>query len=533
MRKFISMLLTVFMCLSVLFLTLGTMKADKALLNAVDIAEKLFESNSFEEENSSNIRRSTAKYIKGFDDNEDFIIVESDVGGYAIFEKSTYDLIEYSPIDKSPYLNVSSTNSYYAGPSQYFKKENMQIKHVFTNQTIAENEKLKISSGFKEKYSEVKQNRKVSKSTIQSRSLIGNIDDAHDAFSYNVISNKFVYGYEFFIGNGFHGENLDSTCSSVATQLLLAYNNWYHDGRIIPQGVLPGNKKFLHDDYNAYQAQPYSDARKMTTSEYNAADNITTFYEELVSKINPNIQIGAPLNFVDSKIEEYLDSYANEVQATVSSTDTIIPNDIYDIIKTEVNNNRPLLTGIHYMDEGVPAFHTVVAYGYQTILMGVNEIEGVIAHFGWGDWSSCMWFEKGWLNGYLTFTISHQHLDVVIENEGNDIETDMTVGDNGGFNHVYKCEICNRTMATQIHNWSYETLKFPQYDTPQINMSHIKKCEDCGLSIKERHAAIKYSPKRDGNGYKHRSYCKCGHNWEEDCEIALHGCIICGGTAWF
>ncbi|MBR6737005.1 MAG: C10 family peptidase [Clostridia bacterium] len=508
MKKVISLVLTVFVCLSTMIFTLGIIKPDETLLNAIDIARKLFNSNCLKSEVSNDIKRFTAKYIKGLDNNEDFIVVETENGGYVIFEKTSFDLIEYSPIDKSPYVDISSSNSYYAGPSQYYKKDGNQIRHTKLNKVLSENECLTVASSFKEKHQDILKNRTKEKSSSNARTL-GSIGDLTGPDNFAFRDRRYISGYEFFIDNTNHGRNLESTCASVATQLLLAYNNWYHDGRIIPQGVISGNKRFLYDEYSSFEESPYSDARLSTTSEYNTADDEVTFYEMLVDKINPDITQGATRDKVKEKIREYLNEYAQSVQADIISTGDIAYNTVYNTLKTEVENSRPIYLSIHYESAGAEKYHAIVGYGYQKIIKNGEEIDGVIAHFGWSEESN-VWFEKGWLTGYLTFNVQHSHSDYYLDANS----------------HIKKCSLCSRTTISGEHDFTPYLLDFDVNGRQRIY--HNMVCV-CGYSFYEKHLFNEFIANEVQGYNKHKAKCyKCNGEYVVDCEVKVSNCRYCG-----
>lgn len=79
------------MIMSVLFITTATMflssvTLEKELLAAKEIAEELFE-----QDDRNGI--ATVKYLKGLDEQEDYILVTRGKNGYAIFDKETMGLM--------------------------------------------------------------------------------------------------------------------------------------------------------------------------------------------------------------------------------------------------------------------------------------------------------------------------------------------------------------------------------------------------------------------------------------------------------
>ena len=125
-------ILTVGLALMVLSSTFAfgsVVEIDPVLETAEEAAKKLFSMGAQKDEliiENPNKEDSTyvyANYLQGLDGNEDYIIAQRDSGGYAIFEKESMELIEYSSLETSPYSNVKKENAYYAGPVNYYKKE--------------------------------------------------------------------------------------------------------------------------------------------------------------------------------------------------------------------------------------------------------------------------------------------------------------------------------------------------------------------------------------------------------------------------
>lgn len=64
---------------------------EPSLTTATEITQNLFAFNSNGEKNDY----ISARYLKGLDENESFVLTESEKGGYAIFDKESMELIEF------------------------------------------------------------------------------------------------------------------------------------------------------------------------------------------------------------------------------------------------------------------------------------------------------------------------------------------------------------------------------------------------------------------------------------------------------
>lgn len=75
------------------------------------------------------------EYVYNLDDSADYIYVEFENGGYALFSRETMEMMEYSLQGTLPYSN-SSTKDYYAGPSNYLQKIDSKFINALTNEQL-------------------------------------------------------------------------------------------------------------------------------------------------------------------------------------------------------------------------------------------------------------------------------------------------------------------------------------------------------------------------------------------------------------
>lgn len=67
------------------------------------------------------------------DDSDDYLYVEFETGGYAVFFKENMEMLEYSPTKGFP---TSNEKIYYCGPNNVFVKNDKCFKNVLTNETV-------------------------------------------------------------------------------------------------------------------------------------------------------------------------------------------------------------------------------------------------------------------------------------------------------------------------------------------------------------------------------------------------------------
>ena len=101
-----------------------------------------------------------SSYLKGVDGEEDYILSQCESGGYAIYEKESMELIEYSDTATSPYSNIIEEMRHYAGLANYYQNKGGKMKNLTTGE-IVEKEKLEpVAKKIKVKLKKDRQKRK-------------------------------------------------------------------------------------------------------------------------------------------------------------------------------------------------------------------------------------------------------------------------------------------------------------------------------------------------------------------------------------
>ena len=528
-RKIISLGLIVAM-LGTLVISNSAKAVDERLEVASDITRKIL--NVKVKDDQKKCGYVSSSYIKGLDDIEDYIVSQCATGGYAIFEKESMELIEYSAIGYSPYIGVESGNAYYGGPANYFKRKGEEIENLNTGKIskreIAEiqakklKKKLKVDREQRKNKSKEAKELKNSKGTSRLENLTSpgpTGDLLIDADSYMVESCKYIPKYQFFIDNHEHGENETGTCTTVAVQLLLAYNNWANDGRLIPANPKQGEEFLPPNRLIEGNSNLYTNLMIKTTSE-NIDNETLTFYECLLKYVDKN-ENGASLIKANSGIKAYIKDYAPiiENEITVTYDLSISENGKeydYELLRKEIDNGRPAIAGMFVYDENEDGTydkegHAVVVYGYQTIRYNLQDLKGFIAHFGWHsderDYTN-IWFNENWAGGCLTFKTTHMHDD----------EKNLDVN-----NHIFECGECGAVYAKDDHTPGF-IYKVEEID-PKFSAVHNVICE-CGYRYIELHS-IQYIDNYDGV-YHRRECAECGF-YELEAHVFKYGdCHFCG-----
>ena len=473
----------------------GTKIYDEKLMFAEQVASKFFRY-----ENEKNNRKVYSKYLKGLDGANDYILIEQQDSGYAIFSSVDMQLVEYSEHSVSPYNKLSANESYYAGPGNYYVKKDDQMTSMNTGEVLDNSVLSVMATGIKNKVSSRKEEVETTAdlhagqldNELQSV-IMGTDEEIYDANRFEVKERKYISNKDYFFSNPLYGNNTTGTCTTVATQLLLSYNNWACDARLIDDSGFLYNENYL-----SYEKKPFNQLFMSTTSINSDQDDVITFYEQLLEYIDPNEHL-ATLTDAKNGVNQYLNNHvAQNVREQVSmGTISLVESNLINIknkLKSEVDNGRPALALINYWKnkgdnkEGI-AFHTVVVYGYQTFVINGNEEFGFIAHFGWDKDSYCKWFNQSWLLSCLYFQTSHQH----------------TYSMQDTYNHIQTCGSCGALSVASDHvyyvknsftNDGHDTVcacghtvqqSHELYYVPLSDKNHIVNCYLCSFSKKEEH----------------------------------------------
>lgn len=528
MKKIISFVMSVILS-AVVVGTLGSMQAvDEKLESAEEIAERIFSVAKEEEKVEQGYL--SARYLQGVDGTEDFILVQGSNTGYAIFERDSLDIIEYSHSNFSPFQECLYTESYYAGPTNYYREENENLIGIYSKEKIKKEERGEISKKIKEKLKYDKEQRKEDgkrkeNKGIKNQSVAfsadkflenaymstyeGNLeaDIKTNVNTYTVEKRRYIPHYKYFTSNPEHGDNDGASCGIVAAQLLLSYNNWANDARIIAQPEYLIERTGLEND-------PYAKSLIGTSSDVKD-DGITTFYERLLEDIYYHEEYGATVGDVYYGIRNYLNNVDNgvpsEAKTKISVGMHIFDSVTKEKIEEEVEKGRPTIVGIDYYKpkEGEDGYesvgHFVVVYGYQTFIINDECVEGYIAHFGWSSAYNNAWFRKSWVESCVTFQTTHVHNNITTINAGK---------------HMYKCGVCGGAFLEVTHDKS--AYRMLASDATLYRYNHTVVCS-CGYEYQKPHEYTFSVIDEDW----HLKSCVCGYQMREIHYFKYDECYDC------
>jgi hypothetical protein len=454
-------------------------------------------------------------YLYNFDGSPDYIFADfADSTGYAIFAEETMEVLEYTTVGDFPYT-ATNDELVYGGPRAYFSRNANHFVDMVTNEQYAiAAEETEVLSQF------TRQKIAVSAKSAASRTLLTAPNVKLQNFiSQNSLNNvskntkgapsnsapqnppldesswisptagaTYITNSEYFLTAGQsprHGNNTTGTCTAVATQLMLSYNNFYNDRRIIAPEHLFGGWNTTSNNGNIFDPVNYSNR--------NRNPNVSTNYASMTSwtlgsnqdyhDMLVNNGITGYLHDAEGNLRTYLNGRLGANNFIVDSQEaTTLPfgwGNWKTISSTnilaEINANRPVViaTGDNingtedYDDDSDPntrSFnHSVVAYGYQTFAAYAGsgnsaEYLGYIVHMGWdengGTGSTInVWTNSAWYYGYLKLEVNNHTHNYTVDtgvNVGNDMRE-------------VRCSECGHRTAVDLYNVSGNTITSPRY----------------------------------------------------------------------
>lgn len=375
--------------------------------------------------------------LLNFDGSEDYICVEFEAGGYAIYYKDNMEMLEYCP-NKS--MSSLKDDIYYCGPSNIFAKDNSGFRNIDTNEKMSVNKNTLNEKAKKVRDHFSKRGKKDLKVDLKVNNKVASggtptLDD------YDYIHSDYgtrIPNHTYFDISPSHGYNNNNYCGAIAAEMLLTYHNYYSDRRIVPNNFLNGNSTTLKELNPNYCTDP----NKMTYYTLGASGSIGTeqndpnnYFAKIVKKI--------PSNAAYTSVTSGLKSMLKERKDAIGSTSfNYTVSDKYggwffgsqkvntSGVKTEIDNGRPVIL---LMQESLGGWdHYIVAYGYEqyTYPGTTQAYDGFITNFGYGEDVTSIWVNSSWITAYITMNVTHEH-------------NYLNYGIISGTNRTeYKCSIC-------------------------------------------------------------------------------------------
>jgi len=367
------------------------------------------------------------EFLFNLDESPDFIYVDFTNYGYAVFAAESLELLEFAAQGSLPYQNTRGRR-YYNGPKGYYTKINEQFVNEVTNESyvISASEARAYSQAVRQTFSVGERELKVEPEEnneeliVRATVLSGKNNPPIDRTNYiqgsSVFEPTYINNSNYFLANPMHGWNQHGTCGSVAAQLLLSYNNYYNDRRIIAPQHLNGGWNNVTGNNNINDPLNYTipshnpnacENPMFMTHETTGSNNV--FYNALIALIEPSLN-----GTYDTDVRDGIRKHLNNRNIS-HSTNSYTINEAN--VKAQINAHRPVIIG---MAKSLGGFnHWVVGYGYGIYKYPTGHPNagltrsGFITHFGYdetgiGD-AVNIWINSAWCDYYITMQINHTH----------------------------------------------------------------------------------------------------------------------------
>jgi hypothetical protein len=299
-----------------------------------------------------------------------------------------------------------------------------------------------------------------------------NLDDGRiEGKASSPLPGTYINNFDYFLKRPMHGKNEHGTCGSVAAQLLLSYNNYYNDRRIIAPEYLNGGWRNLpisindRNNYNHPEDNPNAcaDPMLMTPKTTGSSD---FFYKAVITEIEPGAFFCCRPPKYDANgkvVHSHTGSSSAQVRNGMGNilydrglyhpTNSLTIN--YANVRAQINSQRPVIIGMQKSLGG--SDHWVVAYGYGDYTYPTGQTySGFITHFGYDNYVTenaiNVWINSAWCYSYITMQINHTHNYVSTE----------TVAPNGQ-EMIFRCTECNHRKTDTLFNVSGNTVTGLKY----------------------------------------------------------------------
>ncbi len=239
-------------------------------------------------------------------------------------------------------------------------------------------------------------------------------------------SGEYIFNKRYFdlnprIGDNYEGDVYGNgntgTCGVIAAQLLLTYNNFYNDRRIIDDRYFSSYKDENNNWVSVQNPNTMSDPARInpeTISTNCSNDDPNSFYLKLINTMMRANESGLSLSRIKSGIITYLQEQ-NFSNYTITSGEKNLFQLLFheyistNIITSEIDNGRPLIITTSEMLCDME--HVMVCYGYEYHNVDGVERLGYVVNFGWYDaaFNHMAWIDARSVDGYIKLDITHDH----------------------------------------------------------------------------------------------------------------------------
>lgn len=397
--------------------------------------------------------------IKDVDENEKYLYVEYNGGGYAIYDRIAEFIYEKSELGSGPYNEyIDDENLYYGGPSQFYVKENNEYNHIVTGEeaTNAEMQEKSMSVEYVRAEYTTGENSEMALSAVQSSTNLATFNLGEElsndneykenanwyfpilamTYGYNYVSNDKIQMTEM-LGktDAIMGQNLLGSCTYVALSTVMVYYDRIGKANMVPNDISGFELMY---DYSVHFKSDYfkNDLTLQST-------NLGPLYMGNLSDLSKNLMVS---EFLHQKLlydnyeehrnkgydqlkresEEGTSHFAGTIaslggkynkfaRANDLSTYSYINNAGTSFLPEAIVDGNPCIVGLNGDYPGSTpkgSGHAVVAYGFTGTSYSfpgssplIYTVDSVICNYGW-DSGDAEWLGVG-VNKNFIYGNSH------------------------------------------------------------------------------------------------------------------------------
>lgn len=412
------------------------------------------------------------EYLYNLDDSADYIYVEFDDAGYAVFLKETMELLEYSAQGKLNYPETASAK-YYGGPGNYVvKKDNCFIDtlsqesfyitensaRIYASEVremLTSNSKIQLNQNTQEPQESIvfdysileNQKNNISNTNTKTDGKdSGGVPSIDTSAFIRATDGTYIPNYRYFLLEPQHGKNTGGSCGAIAAQLLLSYHNYYSDRRIVANNHLNGGNAFIEANPNLCPDPMSMTSLTLGTRGYNesGSDDDNSYFHYVLNHIPCNAYDYQVRDGINRILEIRNEALGGAINYTTTLLSGVGSNAVASTeIINELDSGRPVILLMQSCLGGTN--HYVVAYGYNNYKYKSEPVSylGYITHYGQKTKNGVsylnIWVNALWCSDAITLNVEHTH-------------NYYTVGPISGTNRTeYKCSTCGHRTDAAFH----------------------------------------------------------------------------------
>ncbi len=401
--------------------SVSTVNSKDLSQNEVDnIIEEVTYLQSAKSENI-NVNRTSAKRVvsesrsiilSNFNDMNNYVYIEFQLGGYAIYDRISSEIFERTENGAGPYCNYNANDSlYYGGPMNYYVKVSSGYKNIVDNVIVSKEYGKVLTSNCQEVSLEIIEEQRVEQMLMKSNAQAANSAPIYHYLGENIADSNMCSSAMWYFtvldiltmqnslnsrggrntlpsadfGNGIgtdvvFAKNGKGSCSIVALAMVLQYYERSGFMNFVPDDVNNFNLMYDYKVYTEYGEQQFSSIDKnLVKAESLHQELLWIMFPEERNKIDPNFAIH--LKDMQGALGTYLSYHGLD---SVSATHRNNASGI----ESQIKKGNPVM--VSFQGEynngsiGTVSSHSVVAYAYTSEKVSIweNTLEYVI-NMGW------------------------------------------------------------------------------------------------------------------------------------------------------